>query len=738
MIFGSVCSGIEAASAAWAPLGWKAAWFSEIEKFPCAVLAHHHPEVPNLGDMTRIHEDERFKTTAIDLLCGGTPCQSFSVAGLRKGMEDPRGNLALVFLRIAALSKPRWIVWENVPGVLSSNGGRDFASFLTALGQLGYGWSYRVLDAQYVGGCSLHGRPPVPQRRRRVFVVGYLGDWRRAAAVLLESDCMCRNTKKSRKKGKGVTEGVGHSLKASGGFKQDHTHETYIPDTGALAFDRQSASQYGDEGVASTVQARDYKSPSDLVVPGDAKCLTPWPEMGEAIRVYDPEGVAPPIKPHATNILEDELTKPSTYSTPAIGNIVPDDVASTITKNTGGGGETQNPAFVLSPKPVCFEQRSQDGVPRIHGDISPTLNRMGGGQREPCVVQPIAFQANGDRDNPGLSISETAFTIPANPMSDRGQAVLAPAPIILEDQGGSCINVTDDGIVGTLRSQSKGHEPCVIAPAPQPMMFDPYNNAVSEMSPSLGTNCGMPTGRNIAITPNQTTLSENPQAFYAECGSQDPQKNDNIAPPLLVKNRVAVAFTQNSRSEVREIGGDGQVVGALAAQPGAQQQNYIAFTQNQAGDVLTGDVTPSMGTNANASGRNTPKIAGPLAYDRYNDSLSETAPTVQAANSGRVNGVVAPTLTASNDPSRSPQSSEVTNQVAAVQKATMSVRRLTPEECEALQGFPRGHTKIPWRKKGAEDCPDGPRYKSIGNSWAVPVARWIGERIQAIEDMDKK
>jgi DNA (cytosine-5)-methyltransferase 1 len=178
MIFGSVCSGIEAASAAWEPLGWKSAFFSEFEAFPSAVLAHHYPETPNYGDMTKFKE---WPDHAINLLVGGTPCQSFSVAGLRKGMDDPRGNLALTYLAIADKYRPRWLVWENVPGVLSSNGGRDFGSFLGALGQLGYGFAYRVLDAQYFG---------VAQRRRRVFVVGYLGDWRRAAAVLFERESL--------------------------------------------------------------------------------------------------------------------------------------------------------------------------------------------------------------------------------------------------------------------------------------------------------------------------------------------------------------------------------------------------------------------------------------------------------------------------------------------------------------------------------------------------------------------
>ena len=187
MKYGSVCSGVEAATSAWHPLGWEPQWFSEIEKFPSAVLAHHYPNVPNLGDMTKFKEWPIDRS--IDLLVGGTPCQSFSVAGLRKGLDDPRGNLMLTYVAIAARYKPRWLVWENVPGVLSSNGGGDFGTLLTALGEIGYGFAYRICDAQYFG---------VAQRRRRVFVVGYLGDWRRAAAVLFERESLSGHPAPSR------------------------------------------------------------------------------------------------------------------------------------------------------------------------------------------------------------------------------------------------------------------------------------------------------------------------------------------------------------------------------------------------------------------------------------------------------------------------------------------------------------------------------------------------------------
>ena len=197
----SVCSGIEAATVAWHDMGWKPIAFSEIEPFPSAVLKYHYPNVPNLGDMTKYKEWTL--SEPIDILVGGTPCQSFSVAGLRKGLEDPRGNLALTYIGILDKFRPKWCVWENVPGVLSSNGGGDFGSFLGALGEIGYGWAYRVLDAQYFG---------VPQRRRRVFVVGCIGDWKSAAEVLFDSHSLSRDIKKGKKARERVTYPVADSI----------------------------------------------------------------------------------------------------------------------------------------------------------------------------------------------------------------------------------------------------------------------------------------------------------------------------------------------------------------------------------------------------------------------------------------------------------------------------------------------------------------------------------------------
>jgi DNA (cytosine-5)-methyltransferase 1 len=225
----SVCSGVEAATVAWHPLGWEPVAFSEIEKFPSEVLKHHYPDVPNLGDMTK-YKEWNFGTDGLDLLVGGTPCQSFSVAGLRKGIEDPRGNLALVYCGILDKFRPKWFVWENVPGVLSSGKGRDFGSLLGAMAELGYSCAYRVLDAQYFG---------VPQRRKRVFIVGHLGDWRNPAKVLFESESLSRDTKPSRETRKTTSEIATHRLVAFG--------------------------EYSEDGKAGTVKARDYKDATDLI-----------------------------------------------------------------------------------------------------------------------------------------------------------------------------------------------------------------------------------------------------------------------------------------------------------------------------------------------------------------------------------------------------------------------------------------------------------------------------------------
>lgn len=265
MKFLSVCSGIEAASVAWQPLGFKAVGFSEIEKFPCRVLEHHYPEVTNFGSLL---DWRNWNAEKFDILVGGTPCQDFSIAGKRQHGE--RADLTFEFIKMAGALRPEWVVWENVPGVLSMGKGETFARILQAFSEFGYGVAWRVLDAQNFG---------VPQRRRRVFLVGHSsGDPRRSGEVLFEQESLRGDIEKSREK------------------RERNTTSTEKCST----FRYISFGEYQEDSKASTRKARDGKDATDL---------------------------------------------------------------------------------------ICFEPRSQDGIPRLSKDgKSPTLNTAQGGQRQPCIA----------------------------------------------------------------------------------------------------------------------------------------------------------------------------------------------------------------------------------------------------------------------------------------------------------------------------------------------------------------
>ena len=170
--YGSLCSGIGSEVVAWNPLGWKPQWFSEIDPFCCSLLCQKYPDTPNLGDIRKIRDAQK-----VDLIVGGTPCQSFSINSTRKGLDDPRGKLSLYFARVVARVQSKWVLWENVPNALSVDRGKAFGCIVRALGKCGYCLAYRVLDLQSFG---------VPQRRRRLFLVGYRGRCSKAVAALFD------------------------------------------------------------------------------------------------------------------------------------------------------------------------------------------------------------------------------------------------------------------------------------------------------------------------------------------------------------------------------------------------------------------------------------------------------------------------------------------------------------------------------------------------------------------------
>jgi DNA (cytosine-5)-methyltransferase 1 len=313
MNYVSVCSGIEAATVAWEPLGWRPLLFAEVAKFPSRVLAHHYPGVQNVGDFTQI----RSTATPCDLLVGGTPCQAFSVAGLRGGLSDARGNLALEFSRLADRLRPRWVLWENVPGVLSSNGGRDFGSILGALAELGYGWAYRILDAQFIG---------VPQRRRRVFVVGYLGDWRRAAAVLFERTSLRRDTPKSRKAGSEIAGDVERG--AGSGFGRDlERHGAFVIKGAAIGRNPSAGPQHGEvtQGTCYTLNCTEVHAVAQPI-PFDETQITSKtnrsrPSPGDPSPTLARGARPPAIAFHIQQdpIEEEEVSLPLEARRPAVG-----------------------------------------------------------------------------------------------------------------------------------------------------------------------------------------------------------------------------------------------------------------------------------------------------------------------------------------------------------------------------------------------------------------------------------
>lgn len=555
----SVCSGIEAATNAWHDLGWEPVAFSEIDPFASAVLAARFPNVPNLGDLEKYRE-WNIEPGSVDVVVGGTPCQSFSVAGLRKGLDDPRGNLALVYLGLVDKLRPRYVVWENVPGVLSVDGGRAFGSFLGGLAQLGYGWAYRVMDAQYVRVES-HPRA-VPQRRRRVFVVGCArGDWQRAASILLEPEGVRGDSAPCREAGKEAPRGA-----------------------------RPGAAGGGIAGYAVTAGDQKRADKKDWIYVNDL-------------------GISVPI----------------------------DTAGADPTRRQGG--TLIGPASVAWPAPVA------PTLGTAWGDRHPGTNNQdfvsqSGGLFVPDAVEPGYIHPRQLRD----SQSSNQLGIKPN------------------------AKVTD-----CLTSEGPG----AVLVAPLPFDTTQVTSVLNRSNPLPGDPC------------HPLTRGGNPPAVaFATAAAAPP-----VAGTLGGSNRSGGFRTT-----------DPETTGAFV--PCFQWPVDVA-------DPITAVAAisfyPNMGANARSDGARE-GVAGTLA----------------GAEGGNRQAVAAPTLTSANDPSRLPQSSEVTQQVAAVHTATMAVRRLTPRECERLQGFPDDWTAIVYRGKPAAD---GPRYKALGNSMAVNVMRWIGERI---------
>ena len=424
----SVCSGIEAASVAWQPLGWEAVAFAEIEPFPCEVLKHHYPNVPNLGDISKV--DWRPYAGTVDLVVGGTPCQSFSVAGKREGLDGASG-LVREYFRLLEEVQPRWFVWENVPGALSSNGGDDFRFILDQWHKLRYNVSFRILDAQYYG---------VAQRRRRVFAVGHLGHWKYPAKVLFEPDSLRRNTPPSRKKRqenpRGSAACAGKASHWSGG---PHPALSQSHNTGGIGMSDQELFSQGGAGlVAGCVSSKWAKGTGG---PAGDECynlVTCYNNLG--FSNYKQNNVSSTLQVQGTEcngggetlILDDQGGSQMSVSRDSVG---------TLRAQTHGH------------EPIVFEPgvMSRDGGHIYDDGVAPTI-RAEPGDNRPAVCYSIAgntidrqIQNGGNGAGFQEDISYTLNTIDRHAVAECYPINTMVATRHMADDGRTCLGIGEDG-----------------------------------------------------------------------------------------------------------------------------------------------------------------------------------------------------------------------------------------------------------------------------------------------------
>lgn len=424
MRYVSLFSGIEAASIAFMPLGWELVALAETDKAAAALLAHHHPKVPNLGDVTKVDWHGFARSNGpVDLVVFGSPCQSFSVAGKRLGLDDPRGNLALYALSVVNILRPRWFLFENVPGLLSSDEGRDFGRFLATVGECGYQCAWRVLDAQY---CRTQQHPrAVPQRRRRVFVVGCLGSWTRAAGVLLDAESLRGNPPPRREAGERIAPTVDARTKGGGGgwgsdFMMDgglvaraakagemgHRHDpstdNYVAIQERAICDNPLAGADGvgvrDDGAAYTLESR--------TVP---QAVAFKPSHYTRDKDGAPAPVAPPLSADADKGDQDTLiaVAPIDLRQASRGEKLTNNRAHGSGGAPGHGiGNPGDPAFTVSERGQAIAFSCKDHGADV-GEVSPALRAMGhdGSHANAGGQVAIAFDCKAG-GNTGLAVGE--------------------------------------------------------------------------------------------------------------------------------------------------------------------------------------------------------------------------------------------------------------------------------------------------------------------------------------------
>ena len=392
MRYVSLFSGIEAATVAWEPLGWEPLCFAEFDEFPSAVLAERFPEVPNVGDVTKVNW--RKYRGKCDLVVGGSPCQSFSIAGKREGLQGESG-LMFEYIRAVREIRPRWFLWENVPGALTSEGGEAFRQLLSEMDGLGYGLAWRVLDAQFFG---------VAQRRRRVFLVGRLGTCP-PVEVLFESESLRGDFATGREERARLAAEAGRGA-SSAGFK---FHQ------GA------GAGGVGYEPELSPTCTADWHNPAVLTDEAETGCLNGWDVQSK--RVYDPAAVGPTL-PSGTS--EGMNIQPSVLTDVCIQGSMTG--RSDSNGPQGSGIETDGACFTLN----CTDR---------HG--IPVQDNAADGGRKTYICETAHTGSNGL----GVGESDVMTTLD----TAASTAVAYDAPISMSSLNTNATIETD--MVGTLMSR---------------------------------------------------------------------------------------------------------------------------------------------------------------------------------------------------------------------------------------------------------------------------------------------
>lgn len=711
MRFVSLCSGIEAATMAWAPLGWEPLWYSEIDPHACAVLEARHPGVPNLGDMTEIDASEY--RGSVDVVVGGTPCQSFSVAGLRKGLDDDRGVLTLEFLRLIGEIRPKWVVWENVPGVLSLDGGQTLTDILSIFERQGYICDIDILDAQFFG---------VAQRRKRVFVCGvhrdHLLQRTTPSSALITAQCLVE-----------ILHGIWAAASASSASGPVASGSN-APSVDGV---RRRMTLFGITGRAGCSLPLLQRHLDVLWKPRDGGRATSGPRSsgvaGERTPVVPStdSGTGAPFTLTAESWRENwagACEAMRSFITSTATRETTDRTISTCSRAV-----LSIAALILRSKPLCPPYWSaasstlialQDaiGYARQASSNLFTDPRWVPDWHDFCRQAPpfagalgrIGIRSFGQV----FSLSESLSGHPA-PRREAGKEVAALTKCGVgtcgaddnQAQAGHPVEAFGGGrtrgpIPVSTALTAHGQRICfesetfIVA---DPLTTRPYADSAAQE------------GKLVAFSANERTHKD--------------ATDEGVSPTLRGDNRIGVAHDASE---------DGTGRGTPIVEVSAIQERAVSEKDGQGPQ---GRGHSEGGAAYTMESRHTPQAVAisfnptqdPISSEEHTDPVSREPPAIAVSLRGRDGGSVAEVGGDVSPALRSAQGGSDKQHVMPSRSSV--VRRITPREAERLMGFPDDYTRVEFRGKRMAD---GPRYRLLGNSMVVNVMSWIGQMIRMIEE----